>query len=80
MKVISAAANFHCNGDDHEPKGRATFEFSGKEVAEALLKCVEDTIKKSNIDACKAYVVCPECNKNIGVDELKVSLVVNFYG
>ena len=75
MKTTSVAVNFH-RSDWHEPSARATFQFSGKEVVEALLKQIE----KTNIDAHNAYVHCPECGKNIGVDELKVSLVVNFYG
>jgi hypothetical protein len=78
MKTTSVAVNYHWDG--HEPRARATFELSGKEVIEALLKHVEEIIKKPGSDAYNVYVDCPECGKNIGVDDLKVSLVVNFYG
>jgi hypothetical protein len=74
MKVTSVAANFHCC-DWHEPRGRATFEFSGKEVADVLLKQID----KTGTDVSNIFVHCP-CGKSIGVDELKVSIVVNFYG
>jgi hypothetical protein len=75
MQVTSVAVNFH-RQDWNEPSARATFEFSGKEVADLLLT----QIKKTGIDVNNAYVDCPECGQNIGVDELKISLVVNFYG
>ena len=74
MRATSVAVNFH-RQDWNEPIARATFEFSGKEVADALLKQIE----KTNIDAHNVFVDCPTCGKSIGVDELKVSIVVNFY-
>jgi hypothetical protein len=89
MKVVSGAANFHRNGDINEPAGRSAFEFTGKEVAEALLKLVKETSNPA-CDVCRVYVKCPECKKCFKVnclecknfikdDDLTVTLVVNFY-
>lgn len=36
-------------------------------------------INKPGAAVKKIYVDCPECGKTIGVDELKILLVVDFY-
>ncbi len=74
MRVTSVAVNFHCDG--HEPRARTTFEFSGKEVTDVLLKQIE----KTGIDVNNIYVDCTKCGQNIRIGDLKVSLVVDFYG
>jgi hypothetical protein len=73
MEITNVACNYHWNG--HDPVMRMTYEFSGKEVAEALLK----QINRPNIDAFNAFVVCPKCDSHIEIEELKVKLVVNLY-
>ena len=73
MKVISGAANYH-RRDWSEPAGRSTFEFSGKEVADLLLKQID----KPGAAVNKILVRCPD-GKHIKVDELNVALVVDFY-
>ena len=45
-------------------------------IADVLLKQID----KPGAAVNKIFVHCPECGKSIGIDELKVSIVVNFYG